>query len=163
MMNCSRSCWFSGIRGFASAMPPCSPSNASNRRSFALHTEERHARLCTTPSFRDEPGQGHQGSPRSILVYWPGIPPDADAQRSAPHKDEHIANRQIGTIQQIEADGHLQIRRDSGRQRGPRAGSRGRRRPTSSSLTPAWPTSPSPEVATTPKSTRTMPTSLPTN
>jgi conjugative relaxase-like TrwC/TraI family protein len=37
-------------------------------------------------------------------------------QFTAPYKDEHIANRQIGTIEQIDADGHLQIRLDSGRQ-----------------------------------------------
>jgi len=36
-------------------------------------------------------------------------------QFTAPYKDEHIANRQLGTIKQIDADGNLQIRLDSGR------------------------------------------------
>ncbi len=36
-------------------------------------------------------------------------------QFTAPYKDEHIANRQLGTIEQIDADGNLQIRLDSGR------------------------------------------------
>ena len=37
-------------------------------------------------------------------------------QFTAPNKDEHIANRQLGTIEQIDADGNLQIRLDSGRE-----------------------------------------------
>jgi conjugative relaxase-like TrwC/TraI family protein len=37
-------------------------------------------------------------------------------QFTAPYKDEHIANRQLGTIEQIDAAGNLQIRLDSGRQ-----------------------------------------------
>jgi len=36
-------------------------------------------------------------------------------QFTAPHKGEHIANRQLGTIEQMDADGNLQIRLDSGR------------------------------------------------
>ena len=36
-------------------------------------------------------------------------------QFTAPYKDEHIANRQLGAIEQIDADGNLQIRLDSGR------------------------------------------------
>jgi ATP-dependent exoDNAse (exonuclease V) alpha subunit len=32
----------------------------------------------------------------------------------APHRDEHIANRQLGTVQQIDAEGNLQVRLDSG-------------------------------------------------
>jgi len=35
-------------------------------------------------------------------------------QFTAPYKDEHIANRQLGTIEQIDAAGNLQIRLDSG-------------------------------------------------
>jgi ATP-dependent exoDNAse (exonuclease V) alpha subunit len=37
-------------------------------------------------------------------------------QFTAPYKDEHIANRQLGTIEKIDAEGHLQIRLDSGRE-----------------------------------------------
>ena len=37
-------------------------------------------------------------------------------QFTAPYKDEHIANRQLGTIEQIDAEGNLQIRLDSGRE-----------------------------------------------
>jgi len=37
-------------------------------------------------------------------------------QFTAPYKDEHIANRQLGTIEEIDAEGHLQIRLDSGRE-----------------------------------------------
>lgn len=37
-------------------------------------------------------------------------------QFTAPYKDEHIANRQLGTIDRIDAEGHLQIRLDSGRE-----------------------------------------------
>jgi conjugative relaxase-like TrwC/TraI family protein len=37
-------------------------------------------------------------------------------QFTAPYKDEHIANRQLGTIEQIGSDGKLQIRLDSGRE-----------------------------------------------
>jgi len=36
-------------------------------------------------------------------------------QFSAPYRDEHIANRQLGTIEQIDSEGNLQIRIDSGR------------------------------------------------
>jgi hypothetical protein len=36
-------------------------------------------------------------------------------QFTAPYKDEHIANRQLETIEQIDAEGNLQIRLDSGR------------------------------------------------
>jgi conjugative relaxase-like TrwC/TraI family protein len=36
-------------------------------------------------------------------------------QFTAPYRDEHIANRQLGTIEQIDAEGNLQIRMDSGR------------------------------------------------
>jgi conjugative relaxase-like TrwC/TraI family protein len=36
-------------------------------------------------------------------------------QFTAPHREEHIANRQLGTIEQIDAEGNLQIRLDSGR------------------------------------------------
>jgi len=37
-------------------------------------------------------------------------------QFTAPYQDEHIANRQLGTIEQIGSDGKLQIRLDSGRE-----------------------------------------------
>ena len=37
-------------------------------------------------------------------------------QFTAPYKDERIANRQLGTIEKIDAEGHLQIRLDSGRE-----------------------------------------------
>ena len=36
-------------------------------------------------------------------------------QFTAPYKDERIANRQLGTIEKIDASGHLRIRLDSGR------------------------------------------------
>ena len=36
-------------------------------------------------------------------------------QFTAPYRDERIANRQLGTVEQIDADGKLQIRLDSGR------------------------------------------------
>ena len=36
-------------------------------------------------------------------------------QFTAPYRDERIANRQLGTIEQTDADGNLQIRLDSGR------------------------------------------------
>jgi conjugative relaxase-like TrwC/TraI family protein len=39
-------------------------------------------------------------------------------QFTAPYKDERIANRQLGTIEQIDAEGDLQIRLDSGREVG---------------------------------------------
>jgi len=35
-------------------------------------------------------------------------------QFTAPYRDEHIANRQLGTVQQIDAEGNLQVRLDSG-------------------------------------------------
>ena len=37
-------------------------------------------------------------------------------QFTAPYRDEHIANRQLGTVQQIDADGNLQVRLDSGQE-----------------------------------------------
>jgi ATP-dependent exoDNAse (exonuclease V) alpha subunit len=37
-------------------------------------------------------------------------------QFTAPYRDEHIANRQLGTIEQIDAESNLQIRLDSGRE-----------------------------------------------
>jgi ATP-dependent exoDNAse (exonuclease V) alpha subunit len=37
-------------------------------------------------------------------------------QFTAPYKDEHIANRQLGAIEKIDAEGNLQIRLDSGRE-----------------------------------------------
>ena len=36
-------------------------------------------------------------------------------QFTAPYRDEHIANRQLGTAEKIDAEGNLQIRLDSGR------------------------------------------------
>jgi conjugative relaxase-like TrwC/TraI family protein len=36
-------------------------------------------------------------------------------QFTAPYRDEHIANRQLGTVERIDAEGNLQIRLDSGR------------------------------------------------
>jgi conjugative relaxase-like TrwC/TraI family protein len=36
-------------------------------------------------------------------------------QFTAPYRDEHIANRQLGTVEKIDAEGNLQIRLDSGR------------------------------------------------
>ncbi len=36
-------------------------------------------------------------------------------QFTAPCRDEHIANRQLGTVQQIDSEGNLQIQTDSGR------------------------------------------------
>ena len=36
-------------------------------------------------------------------------------QFTAPYRDEHIANRQLGTVEQIDSEGNLQIRLDSGR------------------------------------------------
>jgi hypothetical protein len=35
-------------------------------------------------------------------------------QFSAPYREEHIANRQLGPIRQIDAEGNLQVRLDSG-------------------------------------------------
>jgi ATP-dependent exoDNAse (exonuclease V) alpha subunit len=37
-------------------------------------------------------------------------------QFTAPYRDEHIANRQLATVQQIDAEGNLQVRLDSGHQ-----------------------------------------------
>jgi conjugative relaxase-like TrwC/TraI family protein len=37
-------------------------------------------------------------------------------QFTAPYRDEHIANRQLGTVQQIDAEGNLQVRLDSGQE-----------------------------------------------
>jgi ATP-dependent exoDNAse (exonuclease V) alpha subunit len=37
-------------------------------------------------------------------------------QFTAPFKDEHIANRQLGTVTEIDAEGNLQIRLDSARE-----------------------------------------------
>ena len=37
-------------------------------------------------------------------------------QFTAPYRDERIANRQLGTVEQIDAEGNLQIRLDSGRE-----------------------------------------------
>jgi ATP-dependent exoDNAse (exonuclease V) alpha subunit len=36
-------------------------------------------------------------------------------QFTAPFRDEHIANRQLGTLQRIDAEGNLQVRLDSGK------------------------------------------------
>ncbi|MGB2642198.1 MAG: ATP-binding domain-containing protein [Candidatus Acidiferrum sp.] len=35
-------------------------------------------------------------------------------QFTAPNRDQHIANRELGTIEQIDARGNLQVRLDSG-------------------------------------------------
>jgi conjugative relaxase-like TrwC/TraI family protein len=35
-------------------------------------------------------------------------------QFTAPYRDEHIANRQLGTVQQMDSEGNLQVRLDSG-------------------------------------------------
>jgi ATP-dependent exoDNAse (exonuclease V) alpha subunit len=37
-------------------------------------------------------------------------------QFTAPYRHEHIANRQLGTVQQIDAEGNLQVRLDSGQE-----------------------------------------------
>ena len=37
-------------------------------------------------------------------------------QFTAPCRDEHVANRQLGTVQQIGAEGNLQLRLDSGQE-----------------------------------------------
>ena len=37
-------------------------------------------------------------------------------QFTAPYREKHIANRQLGTVQQIDADGNLQVRLDSGQE-----------------------------------------------
>ena len=37
-------------------------------------------------------------------------------QFTAPYRDEHIANRQLGTVEQIDAGGNLQVRLDSGQE-----------------------------------------------
>jgi conjugative relaxase-like TrwC/TraI family protein len=37
-------------------------------------------------------------------------------QFTAPYRDEHIANRQLGTVNQIDGEGNLQVRLDSGQQ-----------------------------------------------
>ena len=37
-------------------------------------------------------------------------------QFTAPYRDEHIANRQLGTVEQIDGEGHLQVRLDSGQE-----------------------------------------------
>jgi ATP-dependent exoDNAse (exonuclease V) alpha subunit len=37
-------------------------------------------------------------------------------QFTAPYRDERVANRQLGTVQQIDAEGSLQVRLDSGRE-----------------------------------------------
>jgi ATP-dependent exoDNAse (exonuclease V) alpha subunit len=36
-------------------------------------------------------------------------------QFTAPYREEHIANRQLGTVQQIDTEGNLDVRLDSGR------------------------------------------------
>jgi ATP-dependent exoDNAse (exonuclease V) alpha subunit len=36
-------------------------------------------------------------------------------QFTAPNRPRHLANRELGTLERIDADGHLQIRLDSGR------------------------------------------------
>jgi conjugative relaxase-like TrwC/TraI family protein len=36
-------------------------------------------------------------------------------QFTAPYRERHVANRELGTIEQIDADGHLRLRLDSGR------------------------------------------------
>jgi ATP-dependent exoDNAse (exonuclease V) alpha subunit len=37
-------------------------------------------------------------------------------QFTAPYRDQHIANRQLGTVEQIDAEGNLRVRLDSGQQ-----------------------------------------------
>jgi conjugative relaxase-like TrwC/TraI family protein len=37
-------------------------------------------------------------------------------QFTAPYREEHVANRQLGTVQQVDAEGNLQVRLDSGQQ-----------------------------------------------
>jgi len=37
-------------------------------------------------------------------------------QFTAPYRDEHIANRQLGTVQRVDSQGNLQVRLDSGQQ-----------------------------------------------
>jgi ATP-dependent exoDNAse (exonuclease V) alpha subunit len=37
-------------------------------------------------------------------------------QFTAPYREEHIANRQLGTVERIDAEGNLQVRLDSGQQ-----------------------------------------------
>jgi ATP-dependent exoDNAse (exonuclease V) alpha subunit len=36
-------------------------------------------------------------------------------QFTAPHRERHVANRELGTIEQIDRNGHLRLRLDSGR------------------------------------------------
>jgi len=36
-------------------------------------------------------------------------------QFTAPFREEHIPNRELGTVRQIDAEGNLQVRLDSGR------------------------------------------------
>jgi ATP-dependent exoDNAse (exonuclease V) alpha subunit len=37
-------------------------------------------------------------------------------QFTAPYRDQHVANRQLGTVQQVDAEGNLQVRLDSGQE-----------------------------------------------
>jgi ATP-dependent exoDNAse (exonuclease V) alpha subunit len=37
-------------------------------------------------------------------------------QFTAPYREEHVANRQLGTVEQIDAEGNLRVRLDSGQQ-----------------------------------------------
>ena len=37
-------------------------------------------------------------------------------QFTAPYREEHIANRQLGTVERIDAEGNLQVRLDSGQE-----------------------------------------------
>jgi ATP-dependent exoDNAse (exonuclease V) alpha subunit len=70
---------------------------------------------------RSEKGQELSYDPRrlqGVCVYREGMRNLSVGDRiqfTAPYKRKHVANRQIGTITQIDADGSLQARLDSGR------------------------------------------------
>jgi ATP-dependent exoDNAse (exonuclease V) alpha subunit len=50
---------------------------------------------------------------RGPIVPW-GFTAGRRAQFTAPYRGEHVANRQLGTIQQIDAEDNLLVRLDSG-------------------------------------------------
>ena len=91
------------------------------------HRNAKYAYLCAT-RYREQNLLTVERENGQRLTYDPhrlhGVSVYREAERdfsagdrvqfTAPYREEHIANRQLGTVQQIDAEGNLQVRLDSG-------------------------------------------------
>ena len=159
------------------ANTPMSQASDAEQNLLTVEREQRRA-----DQLRPAPLAGRGRLPRSrARVFSQGD----RVQFTAPDKDEHIANRELGTIEHIDDDGNLESARlrarggsqppktsasrlrlrghqpqQPGHDRRPRAGPRGHREATRNSSTAAWLMSPSPVAATMRKSIPMMQTIL---